>query len=108
MRHYLGRVFATVTSLLLNLPTYDTQCGAKVMNRDLCKIAFSNKFESKWFFDIEILFRLKNKFGKDYVLEKVYEYPIMQWFEERGSKLGLKNFLFAPFELLKIYFKSKK
>lgn len=109
IRHFLGRIFATVvSSVLLRLPTYDTQCGAKVFHKDFCQYVFSQKFKSKWFFDIEILLRLKHKFGKNFVINQIYEYPILQWFEEKGSKIGFLTYLFSPFELIKIYYYSRK
>ncbi|MCK5074411.1 MAG: glycosyltransferase [Bacteriovoracaceae bacterium] len=102
-RHYLGRVFATMASLILKLHVYDTQCGAKIICRDMIPFVFKDFFVTKWFFDVEILFRIKNTeiFKKNHNI--LYELPLAEWYDASGSKLGLMDFIRAPFELFKIH-----
>lgn len=71
VRHYLGRVFATIISLLLNIRTYDSQCGAKLFDKEYAEMAFANPFQSKWIFDVEILLRLDQN--------KIMEFPLTIW-----------------------------
>jgi glycosyltransferase involved in cell wall biosynthesis len=86
-RHIIGRVFATVVSLHINLPVYDTQCGAKIYNRLVVRNVFQKPFVTKWFFDVEILRRLIKLYGREHVIEHSIEYPLHCWIEKDGSKL---------------------
>ncbi|WP_372371222.1 glycosyltransferase [Candidatus Uabimicrobium sp. HlEnr_7] len=99
-RHYLSRVFATFTSLTLNMPVYDTQCGAKIFAIDVAEEIFSQSFFSKWFFDIELIFRAKPISKNKHFF---YEHPLSQWTHQGESKLTFKDFLFAPIELLRLF-----
>lgn len=110
LRHYLGRIFATFASLTLQLPVYDTQCGAKLFAADLIREEFSEPFTSRWLFDVEILARLKNHYGAAFVMQYVWEEPLEFWAEKGGSKVKITHFFKAPFELWRIRqrYKNKK
>ena len=102
IRHILGRIFATLASISLRLPIYDTQCGAKLFHKSHINDIFKNAFKSNWLFDIEIIFRLKARLGKN-LYSLVYELPLESWQDKEGSKLRKLDFIKAPFELIKLY-----
>ena len=106
-RHYLGRVFATAASIVLDLVVYDTQCGAKLFRNDeTIRRAFSEPFQSRWVFDVELLARLKARNGKGSapdLTRSVAEYPLQAWCDVGGSKLSAHDMLGAGFELARIW-----
>jgi glycosyltransferase involved in cell wall biosynthesis len=106
LRHYLGRCFATTASLLLKLPIYDTQCGAKLfrITPELGKV-LAEPFRSRWIFDVEILARFLalHKGNRHPLRTEIYEYPLPVWTDVAGSKVGAFDFFRAFGELASIY-----
>ena len=100
-RHYMGRVFATVVSLLFRMPVYDSQCGAKLFRAALVPELFKEPFSSGWLFDVEILLRLRDLYP-DYE-NVVCEVPLCVWIEQGDSRIRLSHLLKMPGELLQIY-----
>jgi glycosyltransferase involved in cell wall biosynthesis len=102
-RHYVGRVGATLISSSLGLAVYDTQCGAKVFrSSDTLRDVFSKPFLSRWIFDVEIIARYLERWGRDAVAGAVYELPITRWHDVTGSKVKSHDFLRALHDLWKI------
>jgi glycosyltransferase involved in cell wall biosynthesis len=97
LRHYLGRAFATLAALMLNVRSYDSQCGAKLFHRSVLDKVFREDFISRWVFDLEILLRLE----KDN--DQVVECPVSRWKDIPGSKVKIFKEIFRVFgDLLKI------
>ena len=108
IRHYLGRLFATCASIVLGLPIYDTQCGAKLFkNTKELRMVFQKPFRVKWTFDVEILARfiLVERLMDSTTLTKFsVEYPLEEWIDTPGSKIKAGDFFLGAFELLKIFY----
>ena len=103
-RHFSGRFIATIISeFILNLPVYDTQCGAKIIDSSVAKIIFEKEFLSKWLFDVELIARLKNHYGIDYCRDNIYEVPLLKWVDKGNSKITFIDALSVPLNLIKLY-----
>ena len=104
-RHYLGRIFASAASVVLELAVYDTQCGAKVFrDTPTLRHALASPFHSRWVFDVELLGRLL--LGGPGVPslgpEAFVEVPLHEWRDVPGSKLKPTSMLRSGIELLAI------
>ncbi len=106
VRHYLGRCFATTASVLLRLPIYDTQCGAKLFRAtpELREV-LAAPFQSRWIFDVELLARFMARYRGDpsAVRNRIYEFPLPEWTDVAGSKVSPLDFFKAFGELFRIY-----
>ncbi len=101
-RHIVGRVLSTFVSIILKMPIYDSQCGAKLFRARLVNILFQDEFLSKWLFDIELIARFRNYYGLQNTLNSILEYPVLNWTEIPGSKIKFSYFFRIPIDLYKI------
>jgi glycosyltransferase involved in cell wall biosynthesis len=101
-RHYLGRVFSTFSSLILDIPVYDTQCGAKIFRSETARRIFADPFLTRWLFDIELFGRMILESGRDSMGQRAIEVPLHQWVEVGKSKLKFSYLVKVPLELLRI------
>ncbi|MDH5423022.1 MAG: glycosyltransferase [Acidimicrobiia bacterium] len=111
LRHWIGRIFATAASFVLQLPMYDTQCGAKLFrNQPWISDLFAKEFGTRWILDVEILARMSTEpivtvAGDPRSI--ICEYPLDNWFDTEGSKLRLREALGAGVDLGKIFFRYR-
>jgi glycosyltransferase involved in cell wall biosynthesis len=100
-RHYLGRLFATAASVVLALPVYDTQCGAKLMRTgSRAADLFRRPFRSRWIFDVELIARYLTQTRRT---NGIYELPLLTWRDVGESKVKPRDYLRAISEMAEIY-----
>lgn len=106
LRHYVGRIFATCASLLLQVVVYDTQCGAKMFkNSDELRMIFGKPFKGNWTFDVEMFARFPLVLGVSpaEISSHWYEYPLKEWIDIKGSKVKLKDFFISGLEFCTLF-----
>ena len=99
LRHYFGRVVATAASTILDLPFYDTQCGAKLIEKDLAALIFRQPFISRWLFDLELIARIIEAFGHPEACRTILEVPLREWKDIGESKIKFSYLPRIPYEL---------
>ncbi|MGH7539769.1 MAG: glycosyltransferase [Gemmatimonadota bacterium] len=105
LRHYAGRGFATLASLILRLPVYDTQCGAKLFRATPeLESLLGTPFGSRWAFDVELLARLTTRTDRsETATPRGAEYPLEEWRDVPGSSLRLRDGITVSWDLLRIW-----
>ena len=97
IRNILGRVFSFCAARAVPISVNDALCGAKMFHPNAVRPLFDRPFMSRWIFDVELLARLaKTPSGG---ADLVFEQPLDFWEEVGGSKVKLKDFAKAAYEL---------
>jgi glycosyltransferase involved in cell wall biosynthesis len=105
LRHYLGRVAATAVSLLIRLPVYDTQCGAKLFrDTPTLRALLAEPFLTRWLFDVELLARWLDRRAADRPRagRHLRELPLGAWRDVAGTRIRAADLLRVPLDLWRI------
>ncbi|MUU78719.1 response regulator [Winogradskyella endarachnes] len=90
-RAIISKTINLIIRTILGMPFNDTQCGAKIMDKDIANLVFKDKFITRWIFDVEIFIRMRKHYGKQKAISYICEQPLKRWIHADGSKLSMKD-----------------
>ncbi len=90
-RKIISQTINFIIRKILGMSFNDTQCGAKIMRREIVTEIFKEKFITRWIFDVEIFKRMRIKYGKENAISMICEQPLKKWIHADGSKLSMKD-----------------
>ena len=90
-RKIISKTINLIIRSILKMPFNDTQCGAKIMDKDIVKHMFKTPFITRWLFDVEIFIRMRKHYGKKEAISYICEKPLKRWIHADGSKLSMKD-----------------
>ena len=98
-RHIAGRMIATLIDSRYRLGVYDTQCGAKCFTLELARQFVEQSFFTKWFFDVEILLRIR----KNQPPSRGAEIPLTAWKDPGNSSISFFSFPLVVKEIYSLF-----
>ncbi|NHN26619.1 glycosyltransferase [Flavobacterium jejuense] len=90
-RAIISKTINFIIRKTLGMEINDTQCGAKIMTKEIIEKTFQTRFLTKWLFDVEIFMRMKKVYGSKEAKELICEQPLKRWIHADGSKLSMKD-----------------
>lgn len=91
IREIISKTINLIIRNILGMSFNDTQCGAKIMDREIVNEVFREKFITKWLFDVEIFMKMRKHYGKEKAISYICEQPLKRWIHADGSKLSMKD-----------------
>jgi hypothetical protein len=94
-RQWVGRIIATLVSLISRVEMYDPQSPLRVylVDGELFKTSLQEKFRTKWFSEVELISRLSGKtreFNTGRL--RIYEFPMKYFKDIEGGNLSYRKF----------------
>ncbi len=104
VRRVLGRALANLAAVAIDVPLYDTQCGAKayVVTKALERV-LEKPFLAGWTFDVELIARWYHDAKADIV-----EVPLDRWRDVAGSKLTVRDAARALLDLARVSLRTRR
>ncbi|QSH40266.1 glycosyltransferase [Lentisphaerota bacterium ZTH] len=100
--HLCRRAISNMVAFSLKLPVYDSQCHAKLIDAKLCRQLISMPFRTNMLFDVELIKRVNELYGRHKTRQIVSEFPLPRW-QEASNPQMLRKLLLAPFVLLFLF-----
>ncbi|MEI6264586.1 MAG: acyltransferase family protein [Sphingobacteriia bacterium] len=83
----------------------DIFCNAKTFNRHLIPFIFNEKFEDVQLFELEILLRLQQKFGRSSIQNGIANFSMERSDDAQTAFQPFQQYGLLPFKLINLYFK---
>ncbi|WP_299181061.1 response regulator [uncultured Aquimarina sp.] len=90
-RKIISKTINLIIRNILGMSFNDTQCGAKIMDKEVFNELFKDRFITRWLFDVEIFMRMRKFYGKKKAVSYICEQPLKRWIHADGSKLSMKD-----------------